>query len=439
MRLYASGLRKLGRRLATWVTFGLLAGLLVLILIAVGATSDRAGANTAQRAAALGLITFPGAYDSILSFILGLGGLFGVVYGAAIAGSEWTWGTLKNAVARGESRARYVLLSFASIAVVIALGLLFAFVTGVAAALVAAGLANVPTSGLNDAATLGRLPGHLLKGWLAITEEAALGFAIATLARSQLAGIGAGIAFYFGETFAGIFLPDVDRVAIDRWARLRAGEGGIPVHEHARRVMAPDPEVLDVEAHGRNEDVHHVSEHARRLGYARWVGAKTRDDVLDRDQLELSIRPRGVDQALGLRGVDPEIVDQLLVEVVIAHDPERGMRDAAGDDPVPGAIHVAQLVSRGRRRVDVMEPGRHLPHDGQLILPRSRRNDVGAKGDHANDRQEDREPDSCGHGSVPSPDETPRPTRSPLVTAGRMAPLIPVETGGALRVPSSSR
>jgi hypothetical protein len=106
MRVFASGLRKLGRRLATWVTFGLLAGLLVLILIAVGATSDRAGASTAQRAAALGLITFPGAYDSILSFILGLGGLFGVVYGAAIAGSEWTWGTLKNAVARGESRAR---------------------------------------------------------------------------------------------------------------------------------------------------------------------------------------------------------------------------------------------------------------------------------------------------------------------------------------------
>jgi hypothetical protein len=102
-----------------------------------------------------------------------------------------------------------VLLSFASIAVVIALGLLFAFVTGVGAALVAAALANVPTTGLNDAATLGRLPANLLKGWLAITEEAALGFAIATLARSQLAGIGAGIAFYFGETFAGIFLPDV--------------------------------------------------------------------------------------------------------------------------------------------------------------------------------------------------------------------------------------
>jgi len=40
-------------------------------------------------------------------------------------------------------------------------------------------------------------------------EEGALGFAIATLTRSQLAGIGVGIALYFGEMFAAIFLPDV--------------------------------------------------------------------------------------------------------------------------------------------------------------------------------------------------------------------------------------
>jgi ABC-2 type transport system permease protein len=209
VRLFASGLRKLSRRLATYLTFGLLAGLLVLILVAVGATANRAGAPTPQRAATLTLVTFPGAYDAILAFILGLGGLFAVIYGAAIAGSEWTWGTLKNAVARGESRSRYTLISFASIALVIAIGLVLAFVIGVVAALVGATIAGVPTSGLNDAATLGRLPEQFARGWLAIVEEGALGFAIATVARSQLAGIGAGIAFYFGETFAGIFLPDI--------------------------------------------------------------------------------------------------------------------------------------------------------------------------------------------------------------------------------------
>ena len=209
MRLFWSGLRKLVRRLATWVTFGLLVGLLVLILIAVGATAGRAGAPAGERAAQRVLLTFPGAYDAILSFILGLGGLFAVIYGAAVAGSEWQWGTLKNAIARGESRSRYVLISFASIALCIAIGLVLAFLIGVGAALVGATMAGISTSGLYDADTFARMPEQFARGSLAIIEEGALGFAIATLARSQLAGIGAGIALYFGEGFASIFLPDI--------------------------------------------------------------------------------------------------------------------------------------------------------------------------------------------------------------------------------------
>ena len=164
MRLFFSGLRKLVRRLATWVTFGLLAGLLALIVVAVAATTHRAGATANQRLAELSLLTFPGAYDLILSFILGLGGLFAVIYGAAIAGSEWSWGTLKNAVARGGSRSGYMLFTFASIAVMIALGLLLTFAVGVVAAFVGAHIAGVSTSGLGDAATLGRLPRLFVRG-----------------------------------------------------------------------------------------------------------------------------------------------------------------------------------------------------------------------------------------------------------------------------------
>ena len=208
MRLFFSGLRKLVRRPATWVTVGLLIGLLALIIVAVGATANSRNGATREATAKL-LITFPGAYDRILEFITGLGGLFAVIYGAAIAGSEWSWGTLKSAVARGESRVRYMLISYVSVAVMIAFGLLLTFGVGVVAAIVGAHLANVSTSGLGDSATLGDLPERLLKGWFAVVEEGALGFTIATLARSQLAGIGAGIAFYFGEGFASIFLPDI--------------------------------------------------------------------------------------------------------------------------------------------------------------------------------------------------------------------------------------
>ncbi len=208
MRLFVAGLRKLVRRPATFVTFGLLVGLLALIYIAVGATArQQTNANGARQA--LLLVTFPGAYSLLLSFILGLGGLFAMIYGAAIAGSEWTWGTLKAAVARGESRSRYQLLTFASIGLMVGIGLLIAFGIGIVVAIVAAGLAQVPTTGIGDAATLGTFPELLARGWLALAEACALGFTIATLARSQLAGIGVGIAVYFGEQFAAIFLPDI--------------------------------------------------------------------------------------------------------------------------------------------------------------------------------------------------------------------------------------
>ena len=209
MRLFVAGLRKLLRRPASFISLGLLIGLMGLVFVAVGATARQAAAAGQGGRQALLLVTFPGAYTLIISFILGLGGLFAVIYGAAVAGSEWTWCTLKTAVARGESRSRYQLAMFAAIVLLIGIGLLVAFVAGVAVAILGATLAGVSTAGLSDTTALGRIPELLARGWFAVVEEGALGFAIATLARSQLAGIGAGIAFYFGEQFASIFLPDI--------------------------------------------------------------------------------------------------------------------------------------------------------------------------------------------------------------------------------------
>jgi ABC-type transport system involved in multi-copper enzyme maturation permease subunit len=205
MRIFVAGLRKLIGRPASFVTVGLLVGLLALIEIASATVAQRSESPRA----ALALVTFPGAYDLILSFMFGLGGLFAVIYGAAISGSEWSWGTLKNAVARGESRTRYMVGTFAAIALMVAVGLAITFALGVIVAVIGAAIANVSTAGLTDSATLTRLPAMAGRGWFAVVEQAALGFAIATLARSQLAGIGAGIAFYFGEGFASIFLPDI--------------------------------------------------------------------------------------------------------------------------------------------------------------------------------------------------------------------------------------
>lgn len=225
MRVLLSGLRKLQRRPATWLTFGLLTGLLVMIIVAV-ATTGPDGDGGPGGPDPLTLVTFPLAYELILGFIVGLGGLFAVTYAAAVAGSEWSWGTLKAAVARGESRSRYILLTFAAVAAFLLAGLLFAFVIGVGAAYIGANLAGVPTDGISDADALQRLPELFGRGWFAMAEQGAIGFAVATLARSQLAGIGVGIAFYFGEAFAGIFLPDIVRYLPFNVATSAVGLGG---------------------------------------------------------------------------------------------------------------------------------------------------------------------------------------------------------------------
>ena len=39
--------------------------------------------------------------------------------------------------------------------------------------------------------------------------NAAFGYAVATVARSQLAGIAVGVGLFFAEGIAGLFLPDV--------------------------------------------------------------------------------------------------------------------------------------------------------------------------------------------------------------------------------------
>jgi hypothetical protein len=125
-------------------------------------------------------------------------------------------------------------MTFASVAVVMAVGLVLAFAIGVVCAIIGANLAGVSTSGLGDTSTIDKLPDQFARGWIAITEAGALGFAIATIARSQLAGIGAGIGVYFGEMFAGIFLPDIVKylpfnaanAVIPRAAGTAGGGGG---------------------------------------------------------------------------------------------------------------------------------------------------------------------------------------------------------------------
>jgi hypothetical protein len=208
MRLLGSNLGKLRRRPASWVTLLLLVGLLILIILLVTVASRSARDPQAELASQL-FLTFPGAYELVMSMVLGIGGLLAVTYGAAIADSEWGWGTLKAAVARGESRILYTLTNYAGVAVFTWIGIAIAFLVGVLVSALGATISGISLSGMGDAEALRRLPELFGRAGLAMAMNAALGFAIATVARSQLAGIGVGIGVFFAEGIAGIFAPDL--------------------------------------------------------------------------------------------------------------------------------------------------------------------------------------------------------------------------------------
>jgi hypothetical protein len=213
MRLLGGEIRKLVRRPASFITLGILLAIVALIYIAVALRYGQGvigtGGDSAEgRAGMRLLLTFPSAYAGALGLVTGLGGLLAVAFGAAAAGGDWGWGMVKVAVARGESRTRYVLAKLLAVEALVALGLAAAFAAAVLGAFAASTYVGLPTSGLTDSQVLGELPEQLVRGYLGMAEQTAIGFAIATVARSQLAGLGAGIALYFVEQFATIFLAD---------------------------------------------------------------------------------------------------------------------------------------------------------------------------------------------------------------------------------------
>ena len=208
MRLLRANLRKLVRRPATWVTFLLLVALVGLLYLALIASSQQAENPQAKLAAQL-VVTFPGAYANAASLVLGLGGILALTYGAAIAGSEWPWGTLKAAIARGESRSRYTLVGYLGVLVAVVIGFLAAYALALVGAAIGSAILGVPLDGAGQQSAILALPELIGRGSLALSMEAAIGFAIATVARSQLAGIGVGIGLLVVQNIAGIFLPNV--------------------------------------------------------------------------------------------------------------------------------------------------------------------------------------------------------------------------------------
>lgn len=215
MRLVAAELLAMRKRAATYVVLGVLLAIMALVFVLVGLTGDGPGSGAVEE-----LISFPDAYRILSQFIFFLGSLMAVAYTAAIAGGDWGWGLPRVVIGRGESRILYVLAKATALAIVLAIGVLVAYAVGILLVFLAAALLGIDPGNPFDGRSVGLLGESLALGYPVLLERAAIAFAVATLLKSQLAGIVIGIVLYIGEGIAAAIL-----LAVSLGGRLAPGVG----------------------------------------------------------------------------------------------------------------------------------------------------------------------------------------------------------------------
>jgi hypothetical protein len=206
MRMLEVSLVKLLRRPATRIV--LLTVLVIVALVYIGTgTSARSAPEAAAEAGLQAMLSFPSAFGDLAKMLVLLAGLAAAAYAGSIAGSEWTWGVFQVAVARGASRAGYVLATMAAIGLLLLVGWIVVYGAGLASVALAAVIAGIDLGDPLAADALGRLPAIVVGGWWAVVMQASIGFGVAFVTRSSVAGIVAVVGLMLAEQFAAMLIP----------------------------------------------------------------------------------------------------------------------------------------------------------------------------------------------------------------------------------------
>lgn len=249
MSLAIVGLRKFWTRTATFVSVLVAAALVALefILVGVGYRGATSGTSGIDKPTVTWLLTFPTAFEAVISIVFAFFGLVALIYVATASGSEWSWGTLKVAVTRGQSRWQYTVATFASLAIVLLVGMLITFAAGVVAVVIGASIAGLAVGNPVDPSALAGVLFKLVRCWIALTGLTSVGYAVAMVAKSQMAGIGTVIGYFIASIFAPALLPDIVKEIFKYLPFSAAGDSigiaGPPTTGAAPAVTALDPNV----------------------------------------------------------------------------------------------------------------------------------------------------------------------------------------------------
>lgn len=212
LRAFRSELLKVRR---TWLLIGTFGPLLAFSVIStivqfqlayrVGPILQRAGLQSTEDLAR------PDGLARVLVDSAAFGGVIVVVLFATSYASEYGWGTLRNLLVRQPDRTSLMIGKFFGLIDLIFVGRFIASIFAVAAAVVMAGIKDIPMDAWFTPAGLGALAHALVNLMLSAIGWASLGTLAAIIFRSPGAAVGSVLAFFPVEGLVTAWWDDAPR------------------------------------------------------------------------------------------------------------------------------------------------------------------------------------------------------------------------------------
>ena len=200
--LLAAELLKVRKR---WLPYGLVLFMIAGAAFVIWATgySDRSSDDFQYRQTSLHTFAFPWSVPSLLDSGQFWGALFVGILTASVVATEYNWGTVRQALIRGQSRTQYLAVKLAGLVLVSALSLLLALAAGLGFSLLATSLADQPiTLDVPDGPSAPEVALMILRAGYAVIPYGLLAFCLAVVGRSTAIGAAGVMAYIIAESIA---------------------------------------------------------------------------------------------------------------------------------------------------------------------------------------------------------------------------------------------
>jgi ABC-2 type transport system permease protein len=202
-RLLAAELLKVRKR---WLPYGLTVFMIAgaaFIIWAAGYGDWSSGDDFDIRLSGLHTFAFPYSIPSLLDSGQFWGSFFIGTIVASVVATEYNWGTVKQALIRGQSRTQFLAVKLVGLVIVCALSLLIVLAIGIGFSLIATSIAGEPiTLDVPDGPSVPEIVLMVLRTGLAVVPYGLIAFCLAVVGRSTALGSGGLFAFMIAESIA---------------------------------------------------------------------------------------------------------------------------------------------------------------------------------------------------------------------------------------------